>query len=66
MNGIYTNHIFRKKDFMNKMMKMLALGAMGVGGFMLYKKYNPDYKKDIKKYVDKMADRVNKMNENMM
>ena len=63
---VCTNHIFRKKDFMNKMMKMLAVGATMCGGFMLYKKYNPDYKQDIKKYVDKMADKVSKMNENMM
>ncbi len=47
-------------------MKILALGAMGYGGFWLYKKYNPDYKRDIKKYVDKMANRVEEMNENMM
>ena len=51
---------------MNKMMKMLAVGASMYGGFMLYKKYNPDYKRDIKKYVDKVADKVNEMNENMM
>ncbi len=66
MNGIYTNHIFRKKDFMNKMMKWLAIGAMGYGGFMLYKKYNPDYKEDIKNSVDKMANKVKEMNKNMM
>ena len=32
----------------------------------LIKKYNPDYKRDVKEYVDKMAKKVNKMNENMM
>ena len=63
---VYTNHIFRKKDFMNKMMKMLAIGAIGYTGFCMYKKYNPDYKKDIKNSIDKMVHKVNDMNENMM
>lgn len=64
---VYANHIFRKEViFLNKMMKILAIGAIGYTGFAMYKKYNPDYKKDIKECVDKMAYKVNKMNENMM
>lgn len=51
---------------MNKMMKMLALGAMGYAGFQMYKKFNPDYKRDIKNSVNKMVDKVSKMNEDMM
>ena len=51
---------------MNKMMKMLAIGAIGYTGFCMYKKYNPDYKKDIKNSVNKMVDKVAKMNEDMM
>lgn len=51
---------------MNTMMKWLVVGAMGYGGFMLYKKYNPDYKKDIKQTVEKMTNKVKEMNENMM
>lgn len=51
---------------MNKMMKMLTIGAIGYTGFQMYKKYNPDYKKDIKNSVNKMMDKVSKMNENMM
>ena len=45
---------------------LLAIGAIGYTGFSMYKKYNPDYKRDVKEYVDKMAKKVNKMNENMM
>lgn len=48
------------------MMKILTLGAIGYTGFAMYKKYNPDYKRDIKENVDKMVKKVNKMNENMM
>lgn len=51
---------------MKKMMALLAIGAIGYTGFSMYKKYNPDYKRDVKEYVDKMAKKVNKMNENMM
>ena len=40
---------------MKKMMTLLAIGAIGYTGFSMYKKYNPDYKKDVKEYVDKMA-----------
>ena len=45
---------------------LLALGAMGYTGFAMYKKFNPDYKKDLKKNMDKMVKKVNKMSENMM
>ena len=45
---------------------LLALGAVGYTGFAMYKKFNPDYKKDIKKNMDKMVKKVNKISENMM
>ncbi|MBQ7105688.1 MAG: hypothetical protein IJN90_07520 [Bacilli bacterium] len=48
------------------MMRILAIGAIGYTGFQMYKKYNPDYKKDIKNSIDKMVHKVNDMNENMM
>jgi len=64
--GIYQVIFLERSDFVNKMMKLLAMGAIGYAGFSLYKKYNPDYKRDVKEYVDKMARKVNKMNEDMM
>ena len=64
---VYTNHIFRKEViFLNRMLKVLTAGAIGYTAFSMYKKYNPDYKRDVKQYVDKMAKKVNKMNEDMM
>lgn len=45
---------------------LLALGAVGFTGFSIYKKFNPDYKKDLKKNMDKMVKKVNKISENMM
>ena len=47
-------------------MKVLTIGAIGYTAFAMYKKINPDYKRDIKQCVDKMAHKVNKMNEDMM
>ena len=52
--------------FLNRMLKVLTAGAIGYTAFSMYKKYNPDYKRDVKQYVDKMAKKVNKMNEDMM
>ena len=45
---------------------LLTLGAVGFTGFSIYKKFNPDYKKDLKKNMDKMVKKVNKISENMM
>jgi hypothetical protein len=63
---VYTNHILERRNLMKKMMTLLAIGAIGYTGFSMYKKYNPDYKRDVREYVDKMAKKVNKMNEDMM
>ena len=51
---------------MIQMMTLLAIGAIGYTGFSMYKKHNPDYKRDVREYVDRMAKKVNKMNEDMM
>ena len=47
-------------------MKVLTIGAIGYTAFAMYRKMNPDYKRDIRRYVDNMAHKVNKMNEDMM
>ena len=65
-NGIYQSYFWKEGCMLKKMMALLAIGAIGYTGFSIYKKYNPDYKRDVKEYVDKMAKKVNKMNENMM
>jgi len=48
------------------MMMLLAVGAMGYGGWYMYKKYNPDYKRDLKRDIKMMADKVSNMSEDMM
>lgn len=48
------------------MMMLLAVGAMGYGGWYMYKKYNTDYKRDLKRDIKMMADKVSNMSEDMM
>lgn len=51
---------------MKKTWKYVALGAAGIGAVALYKKYNPDMMRDIKKSVNQMSKNATKSIENMM
>ncbi len=53
-------------DIMKKMMMMAAMGAVGYGMYHMYKKYNPDFEKDIMRNIRKMEHAASENIENMM
>ncbi len=51
---------------MKKTLMVAAIGALGVGSWMAYKKYNPNAKEDLKKVVRTMSNNKENIIENMM